>query len=155
MTVSRFHGDLVLSKFKSIWRALVGDLETLSTDSEPFGLKVSWIKNKIQKFITFFEENIDLPPTVAVKGEPVFFFDKFVYLGSAIVSGGNHSWKSIDVWELHLLRWIPLTTVFWGVNICAEEQRSGCFGLWFSLFYYMAVKLGTLEPVNVAVWFFL
>ena len=36
-------------------------LDTLIMESEPLGLKVSWIKTKIQKFIAFFEENIDLP----------------------------------------------------------------------------------------------
>ena len=56
-------------------------------ESEPLGLKVSWIKTKIQRFVGFFDENINLPPPVVVQGEPVSFVDNFVYLGSAIGSG--------------------------------------------------------------------
>ena len=36
-------------------------LDTLNTESGPIGLKVSWIKTKIQKVIAFFDENKDLP----------------------------------------------------------------------------------------------
>ena len=50
-------------------------------------VNVSWIKNKIQKFVGFFDENINLPPPVVVQGEPVSFVNNFVYLGSAIGSG--------------------------------------------------------------------
>ena len=55
----------------------VGALDTLSTESEPFGLKVSLMKIKIQKFVAFFDENIDLPPPVAVQGELASFVDNF------------------------------------------------------------------------------
>ena len=72
-------------------------LDTLSMESEPLGLKVSWIKTKIQKFVGFFDENINLPPPVVVQGEPVSFVDNFVYLGSAIGSGGDLSRRSIYV----------------------------------------------------------
>ena len=44
---------------------LVGALDTLSTKFEPLDLKVSWI----QRFVAFFDENIDLPPPAAVQGE--------------------------------------------------------------------------------------
>ena len=60
-----------------------------------------------------------------------------------------------DVWELRPPRWIPSTAVFEGVDICAEEQRSGCSGPWFPLSCYMAVRLGASEPVSAAVWILL
>ena len=63
-------------------------LDTLSIESRPLGLKVSWIKTKIQKLVAFFDENINLPPPVVVLRGPVSFVDNFVYLGSAIGSGG-------------------------------------------------------------------
>merc|ERR1712030_50969 len=69
--------------------ALVAAQDTLSLESEPLGLKVSWIKTKIQKFVGFFVENINLPPPVVVQGEPVSFVDNFVYLEGAIGSGGR------------------------------------------------------------------
>ena len=75
-------------------------LDTLSTESEPLGLKISWIKPKIQKFVAFFDESIDLPPPVAVDGELISFVNNFVYLGSAIGCGEDLSRRSIDIWEL-------------------------------------------------------
>ena len=41
---------------------LGGALDTLNTESEPLALKVSWIKTKFQKFVGFFDENINLLP---------------------------------------------------------------------------------------------
>ena len=67
----------------------MGALETLSVESKPLGWKVSWIKTKIQKLDAFFDENIDLPPTVVVQGKLVSFVYSFVYLGSAIGIGGR------------------------------------------------------------------
>ena len=47
--------------------ALVAALDTLSIESKSLGLKVSWIKTKIQRIVAFFDENIDLPPPAAVQ----------------------------------------------------------------------------------------
>ena len=102
ITDHNFADDIVI--FADTLEALMVSLDTLSTESKPLGLKVSWIKTKIQKFVSFFDANINLPPPVVVQGEPVSFVDNFVYLGSAIGSGGDHSRKSIDVWELRLPR---------------------------------------------------
>ena len=93
-----FADDIAI--FAETLEALVTALDTLSIESRPLGLKVSWIKTKIQKFVGFFVENNNLLPPVAVQGEPVSFVDNFVYLGSAIGSGGDLSQRSIDVWEL-------------------------------------------------------
>ena len=64
-------------------------LDSHSMESEPLGLKVSLIKTKIQIFVAFFDESIDLPPPATVQGECVSFVDNFGYLGSAICSGGR------------------------------------------------------------------
>ena len=80
-----FADDIAI--FAETLEALVTALDTLSIESRPLGLKVSWIKTKIQKFVGFFVENNNLPPPVVVQGEPVSFVDNFVYLGSAIGSG--------------------------------------------------------------------
>ena len=45
---------------ETLW-VKVGALDRLSRESEPHGLKVSWIENKIQRFIAFFD---NLPPPV-------------------------------------------------------------------------------------------
>ena len=37
------------------------------------------------------------------------------------------------------------------VHILADEQKTGSFEPWFSLFCHMAVKLEAMEPVNEAV----
>ena len=58
-------------------------------ESEPLGLKVSWIKTKIQKFVVIFDRNVDLPPPVAVQGEYVSLVNIFGFLGSAIGSEGR------------------------------------------------------------------
>ena len=73
-----FADDIVI--FAETLEALVAALDTLSIESMPLGLKVSWIKAKIQKFVVFFDENINLPPPVVTY---------FMYLGSAIGSGGR------------------------------------------------------------------
>ena len=82
-----FADDIVI--FSETLEDLVATLDTLSMESEPLGLKVSWIKTKIQKFVGFFDENINLLPPVVVQGALVSFADKFVYPGSAIGSGGR------------------------------------------------------------------
>ena len=66
-------------------------LDTLSMVSDPFGLNVSWIKTKIQKFAAQFDGNLDLPPPETVLGKQVSFIDRFVYLGLAIVNGDDLS----------------------------------------------------------------
>ena len=89
-----FADDIVI--FAETLEALVAALDTLSMESEPLGLKVSWIKTKILKFIAFFDENINLPPPVVMLEELVSFVDNFEYLGSVIGSGGDFSRRSID-----------------------------------------------------------
>ena len=73
-------------------------LETLSLESESLGIKVSWIKAKIQNFTSLFDGNVYFLPPVTVTGEHASSVYSFVYLGSAFVAGGDLSGKSIDAW---------------------------------------------------------
>ena len=74
--------------FAEILEAFVDALDTLNTKSQPFGLKVSWSKTKIQTFVAFVKENIYLPPSLAGQGVFTCSVDNFVNLGSTISSGG-------------------------------------------------------------------
>ena len=65
---------------------LVGALETLSSELEPLGLKVSWIKTKIQ---VFGDSLGDAVQSVPVCGENVELVDRFTYLGSDIHSSAG------------------------------------------------------------------
>ena len=58
--------------FAEMLEVLVGTLDTLSTESEPLSLKVSWINTKIQKLVAFFDENIGLNQLLLCK-ENLFF----------------------------------------------------------------------------------
>ena len=60
---------------------LVGALETLSTELEPLGLRISWVKTKIQ----IFNDNLDdAIKSVSVGGNNVDCVHRFTYLGSDI-----------------------------------------------------------------------
>ena len=56
--------------------------DTLSTESEPLGLKISWIKTNIQKFFALYNDSIDLPPSVA-------FLTEFCTLGELLAAGDD------------------------------------------------------------------
>ena len=64
--------------FAETWEVLVHALDTLSAESGSLGLKLSWMKTKIQKFVASFDEKIHLLPPVGVQGEHVSFVDNFV-----------------------------------------------------------------------------
>ena len=60
---------------------LIGALETLSTELEPLGLRISWVKTKIQ----IFNDNLDdAIKSVSVGGNNVDCVHRFTYLGSDI-----------------------------------------------------------------------
>ena len=61
-------------------------LETLSEEAEPLGLRVSWIKTKIQAFGDLMDAAVG---SVPVRGENVEVVDKFTYLGSVIHSSSE------------------------------------------------------------------
>ena len=60
---------------------LLGALEVLNEKSEPLGLRVSWVKTKIQAFIDILDSAI---LSVPVCGEDVEVTERFTYLGSDI-----------------------------------------------------------------------
>ena len=65
---------------------LLGALKVLNEKSEPLGLRVSWVKTKIQAFIDILDAAI---LSVPVCGEDIEVTERFTYLGSDIhVSAG-------------------------------------------------------------------
>ena len=81
-----FADDAVI--FAEMLELLVGALETLSSELEPLGLKVSWIKTKIQIFSSSLEDALQ---SVPVCGGDVELVDRFTYLGSDVhFSAGCH-----------------------------------------------------------------
>ena len=63
---------------------LIGALETLSIELEPLGLRIYWVKTKIQ----IFNDNLyDAIEFVSVSGNNVDCIHRFSYLGS--VSNGK------------------------------------------------------------------
>ena len=79
-----FADDAVI--FAETFDILLGALEVLNEESEPLGLRVSWVKTKIQAF----NDILDAPVlSVPVCGEDVEVVERFTYLGSDIhVSAG-------------------------------------------------------------------
>ena len=55
-------------------------------ESKPLGLKITYIKIKILKFVALFDGNKVLPQPVTVDGEQGSYVDTLVCLGSAIGS---------------------------------------------------------------------
>ena len=74
-----FPDDAVI--FAEFMDMIVGVLETLSEEAEPLGLRVSWIKTKIQAFGDALDVAME---SVSVNGERVEIVDSFTYLGSVI-----------------------------------------------------------------------
>ena len=63
----------------------------LNEESEPVGLRVSWVKTKIQAFNDILDAAV-LSVSVSVCGEDVEVVERFTYLGSDIhVSAGCES----------------------------------------------------------------
>ena len=61
-------------------------LEALHEESEPLGLKVSWIKTKIQAFGDLLDDAVQ---SVQACGENIEVWSKFTYLGSVIHNSGT------------------------------------------------------------------
>ena len=74
-----FADDAVI--FAETIEAITEALETLSEEAEPLGLRVSWIKTKIQAFGDILEAAVDSLP---VAGENVDVVETFTYLGSVV-----------------------------------------------------------------------
>ena len=60
---------------------LLGAIELLNEESEPLGLRVSWVKTKILAFYDILDAAVQ---SVAVCGEDVEVVERFTYLGSDI-----------------------------------------------------------------------
>ena len=82
-----FADDAVI--FAETLDILLGVLEVLNEESEPLGLRVSWVKTKIQVFNDILDAAI---LSVPVCDEDVEVMERFTYLGSDIhVSAGCES----------------------------------------------------------------
>ena len=62
-------------------RSSCGTLDSLSKEAEPLGLRVFWIKTKVQAFCDILDATIE---SIPVNGEKVEFTQTFTYLGSVI-----------------------------------------------------------------------
>ena len=67
--------------FEEMLDILMGALEALNEESEPLGLRVSWVKTKIQAFSDILDAAI---LSVPVCGEDVEVMERFTYLSSDI-----------------------------------------------------------------------
>ena len=74
-----FADDAVI--FAETVDALTEALEALSEESEPLGLRVSWIKTKIQAFGDILDAAVE---SLSVAGENVDVVETFTYLGSVV-----------------------------------------------------------------------
>jgi hypothetical protein len=80
-----FADDAVI--FAETLDGLTSALETLSEEAEPLGLRVSWIKTKVQVFVDLLDAAVQSVPAC---GENVEVVERFTYLGSDIhVSGSS------------------------------------------------------------------
>ena len=71
---------------KYITEVLEGALDSLSEEAEPLGLRVSWIKTKVQAFGDILDATVE---SIPVNGENVEVTQTFTYLGSVIHSSTN------------------------------------------------------------------
>ena len=76
-----FADDAVI--FAETLDVLTEALETLSEEAEPLGLRVSWVKTKIQEFGSILDAAME---SCRVAGEEVEIVEKFTYLGSVVHS---------------------------------------------------------------------
>ena len=79
-----FTNDAVI--FAETARDLVLFLEALALESESLGLRVSWMKTKIQHFVQAVDQ---VCSAVTCCGEQVQVVDTFPYLGSRVSSDGK------------------------------------------------------------------
>ena len=82
-----FADDAVI--FAETTEVLTGALDSLSEEAEPLGLRVSWIKTKVQAFGDTLDATVE---SIPVNGENVEVTQTFTCLGSVI-----HSSTSCDL----------------------------------------------------------
>ena len=122
-------------------------LETLSEEAEPLGLRVSWIKTKIQAFGDLLDAAVG---SVPVGGENVEVVDKFTYLGSVVHSSSE---CKADVERRLGLAWgamNSLTKTVWRSRYLSIRRKFGSCACLCSPSCCMAVRRGRsrtgLEP---------
>ena len=98
---------------------LLGTLEVLNEELEPLGLRVSWIKTKIQAFIDTSAAAI---LSVPVCGEDVEVTERFTYLGSDI-HGSADSEPEVNIYLGQA--WGVMNSLYHGVWCCRYLKSEG------------------------------
>ena len=132
-----FADDAVI--FAETLDILLGALEVLNEESQPLGLRVSWVKTNFQAFIDILDAAF-LP--VPICGEDVEVTERFTYLGSDIhVSAGCESEvnRRLDGPGESWIHWIMGCGA---AGSCAGGRKSESSGPWCIQSSSMYVRLG-------------
>ena len=86
--------------FAETLEALVAALDTLSKKSKRLGLKVSWIKTKIQCSLLSSTRTLIYHHQLLCRENLSPLLTTLCTLGVLLAAGGDLSRRSIDVWEL-------------------------------------------------------
>ena len=117
-----FADDAVI--FVKTTEILAGALDSMSGEAVPLGLRVSWIKTKVQAFGDIPDTSIE---SLSVNGENVEVTETFTYLGSVI-----HSSTSCELKVNRRLGRACTRDKFAGrrcgaADTCAKRRRSESF----------------------------
>ena len=111
-----FADDAVI--FAETLDILLVALEVLNEESEPLGLRVSWVKTKIQAFNDILVAAI---LSVPVCGEDVEVVERFTYLAVIFMSLLAVSQRLIDIWVRPGESWIHWIMGCGAVVNCTER----------------------------------
>ena len=124
---------------------LLGALVVLNEESEPLGLRVSWIKTKVQAFNDILDAAIlaAMSCYVPVCGEDVDVTERFTYLGSDIhVSAGCEPEVKTDVLIGPGESWIHWIMWCGNASNCVGGRKSESSGPWCFQSCSLDVRLG-------------
>ena len=115
----------------SLWRLdiLLGALEVLNEESGPLGLRVSWIKTKIQAFNDILDAAILSVPLFGKDVEVTELLASLT-LAMIVMSLLAVSQRSIDVWVGPGKSWIHWMMGCGNATTCAGGRKSGSSGPW-------------------------
>ena len=116
---------------------LLGALEVLN-ESEPLGLRVSWVKTKIQAFNDILDAAV---LSVPVCGEDLEVMERLLTLAVIFMSLHVVSQRSIDVWVGPGESWIHWIMGCGAASTCAGGRKSESSGPWCFQSCSMDVRL--------------
>ena len=111
----------------------------LNEESEPLGLRVSWVKTKSQYFNDILVAAV---LSVPVCGEDVEVTERFTYVGSDIHVFACCEQRSTDAWVGPEESWIHWVMCCDAAGTCAGGHKSEFPGPWCSQSCSMDVRLG-------------